>query len=138
MQDEMGPEAGLIWGIAVPLDRNGTRRWPSAIKRMAAERVAAGARISQIAREIGARDCTVRKWFGGAEEPDQAAPPAFVEVLPPARLRAAAEPRSASGPKPPPETGICRIRIGDAEIAVSPSYPAAHLTEVLRAVRATQ
>lgn len=58
-----------VWETPVPIDKWGSRRWPHVIKSMAAERIAAGARISDIAKETCANDCTVRKWLSRAGGP---------------------------------------------------------------------
>lgn len=53
----------VIWGIPVPLMTNGNRKWPEAIKVMAEERIAAGAKPRAIAAELGALETQVRKWL---------------------------------------------------------------------------
>lgn len=76
--------------------------------------------------------------FGGGEESDQAAPPAFAEVLPLRQQRTAAACPLSRGLIPPPEAGTCRIRIADAEIAVPPGYPLAHLARDAAGGKASQ
>ena len=126
-----------VWGVPVPVLSNGRRKWPEAVRAMAVERIAAGARIRDIAAETGAHKSLVAKWVrepraGGAEEA-----PAFVEVLLPAGKPAPRQERPVA-PPPPPDTPFCRVRLGDAEIEIPPGYPTAHLVDILRAVREVQ
>ncbi|WP_170162157.1 hypothetical protein [Paracoccus siganidrum] len=117
-----------VWGIPVPVDKRGCRRWPRVIKSMAAERIAAGARVSDIVKETGANDCTVRKWLSRAG--DQSPPKlGFIEVKP------SQVPSSYPIPEAQAAASSCRIKIGDAVITIPHCYPADHLVQILQAVR---
>lgn len=52
-----------VWGITVPIDNYGRRRWPNEIKEMAVQRVVAGSTISELAREMDIAGCTLGKWI---------------------------------------------------------------------------
>lgn len=129
MLDESVSSETQVWGIAVPTTANGRRSWPDEIKALAAERVGGGSKIVDVAREIGANESLVAKWVRAAT-PRGDGPP-FMELAVPPDPRGSAT-ATAGG------ISDCRIRLGDAEIAVPAGYPAAHLTEILRAVRAAQ
>ncbi|WP_312529547.1 helix-turn-helix domain-containing protein [Paracoccus sp. (in: a-proteobacteria)] len=116
-----------VWGIAVPVVA-GRRRWPEELRAKALDRISAGCGIREIAEELGANKSLVAHWVKRGSS-SQANTVSFVEVLPPTS--------QVSKGKPPfdapaeSETMACRIRIGDAEIAIEPGYPVDHLTEVL-------
>lgn len=124
----------VIWGHPVPKKSNGRYMWPEQIKVMAAERVAAGATIAEVARELTANESLVGHWIRnlrGGKPVRQAKPepsaPEIIEIIGIDDL-----PGSTTG------TGSCIIQIGDTRLTIGPGYPAAHLTEILRAVRASK
>lgn len=122
-----------VWGIPVPVASDGRRRWPDAVRAMAVERIAAGARIMDIAAETGAHKSLVAKWVREARADGTADAPAFVELLRPAPDKAPA--RNGGGhnalsapvtpPASPAATAECRIRLGDADIIILPDYSGA-------------
>ncbi|MFE3836044.1 transposase [Pseudogemmobacter sonorensis] len=128
MLDESVSSETLVWGIAVPTTAKGRRYWPNEIKALAAERVGAGSRIVDVAREIGANESLVAKWVRA--EPKKPGP-SFMELTLPGDAHV---PLSATAVG----TADLRIRFRDVEIAVPPGYPVAHLAEVLHAVRDSQ
>lgn len=101
---------------------------------MAVERIQAGASVREIAEEIGAHKSLVAVWVKNARPGDAAA--TFCEALSPTTAKPGHNARS--GPPEADDAASCRVRLGDADIAIPPGYPAAHLTETLRAVRASQ
>lgn len=130
LDGEVPEKVDKVWGFAVPTLSGGRRRWPEALRAMAVERIAAGAGIREIAEEIGANKSLVAVWVKNAQHKDPA--PAFFEVVPPSEVK------TGRGPGMADVEPTCRISIGGADIAISPGYPADHLTEILRAVRASQ
>lgn len=135
MLDGVVPEkVEMVWGFAVPTRSGGRRKWPEALRAMAVERIAAGEGIREIAEEIGANKSLVAIWVKNAQRKDSA--PAFFEVVPPAEVKPGRKPSVTAAAADAAPT--CRISIGDADIAIPPGYPADHLAEVLRAVRASQ
>lgn len=101
---------------------------------MAVERIAAGAGIREIAEEIGANKSLVAIWVKNTQR--KVPMPAFFEVVPPTEVKPGYRQRTTVALDDTATT--CRIRIGDADIAIPPGYPTDHLAEVLRAVRASQ
>ncbi|WP_092902471.1 hypothetical protein [Rhodobacter sp. 24-YEA-8] len=73
-------------------------------------------------------------WVKNAQRKDSA--PAFFEVVPLTEVKSSRKQSKAVGPDHAAST--CRIRIGDTDIAIQLGYPADHLAEVLRAMRASQ
>lgn len=121
-----------VWGIPVPCQANGRYLWPGAIKDRAVERIRDGETVASLAMEIGANPSLVAKWASDARK-DGAAPQgarAFVEVVACADATPKAIGASAEA--------SCDIFLGDVRLAITPAYPAAHLAEILRAVRVSQ
>ena len=134
LDGEVPEKVEIVWGFAVPTRSGGRRKWPEALRAMAVERIAAGAGIREISEEIGANKSLVAIWVKNAQRKDSA--PAFFEVVPPTAVEPRRKQRTTVAPEDAATT--CRISIGDADIAIPPGYPADHLAEVLRAVRASQ
>lgn len=134
LDGEVPEKVDTVWGFAVPTRSGGRRKWPEALRAMAVERIAAGAGIREIAEELGANKSLVAIWVKNAQREDSA--PAFFEVVPPTEIKSSRKQSTAVAPEDTATT--CRISIGDADIAIPPGYPADHLAEVLRAVRASQ
>lgn len=134
LDGEVADAVAVVWGHPVPALSCGRRKWPEAVRAMAVEKIAAGAGVRKIAAEIGANKSLVAKWVKNAGSADPA--PDFVEALPPTALEAEPRPEPAMPLKG--NAAICRITLGDADIAISPAYPGDHLAEILRAVRASQ
>ncbi len=134
MLDGMAPEEAKVWGIRVPVSSSGRRKWPDELRSMAVQKVLAGAGIRETAEEIGANKSLVALWVKKAEL--QADGPAFVEVITP-RTSAATQPSMPVAASR--ENGASRkISVGSAKIEIPQGYPADHLVEILRAVRAAQ
>jgi hypothetical protein len=113
-----------VWGIPVAVRPNGRRCWPNAVKALAAQKVAEGERIEDVALAAGAHPSLVAKWVSDSKI--EVSPQGFVEVL-------------QAKPKVEP-TGIgngYQIRIGDVEINIASGALPTDLAEVLRAVRAS-
>ena len=134
MLDGMMPKEVKVWGITVPVSSSGRRKWPDAIRAKAVQKILAGAGIRETAEEIGANKSLVALWVKKADTSKKS--PAFVEIVVPAAQRSAA-PTRESGSKIASSTS-CRLSIGTAAIEIPAGYPADHLAEVLRAVRAAQ
>ncbi|WP_157764670.1 transposase [Rhodobacter sp. CZR27] len=128
MTDDKVTEAAVVWGVPITYGPYGRRLWPDEIKAQVVDRVARGDRIARIAREIGANESLVAKWVKDAKAPTGGL--AFVEVTVPTEARGVAAPVA--------DGSSCHIRLGDVELTIRPGYPASHLAEVLRAVRASQ
>ena len=113
---------------AVAAGGNSPRRfapWPSR---------RSGPAKGKVAEEIGAHKSLVAVWVKNAQREDPA--PAFIEVAPPTEVKPGRKQGMmvvATDAAP-----ICRISIGNADIAIPPGYPADHLAEVLRALRDSQ
>ncbi|WP_420006507.1 hypothetical protein [Arenibacterium sp. LLYu02] len=130
----MAPEEAKVWGIRVPVSLSGRRKWPDELRAMAVQKILAGAGIRETAEEIGANKSLVALWVKNAKcSPDG---PAFVEVV---------TPRTLPTPQPSMPVGAsrendasCKISVGSAMIEIPQGYPADHLVEILRAVRAAQ
>lgn len=123
-----------VWGFDVPTRSGGRRKWPDELRAMAVERIAAGEGIREIAEEIGAHKSLVAVWVRNAQREDPA--PAFFEVVPPTEVKSGRKHRTTVAPED--TAPACRISIDGADITIPPGYPADHLAEVLRAVRASQ
>ncbi|WP_157970922.1 helix-turn-helix domain-containing protein [Pseudogemmobacter bohemicus] len=137
MLDGTMPAKSTVWGIEVPIRDNGRKNWPLELRAMAVRRIAEGAGIREIAEEIGANKSLVSTWVKKTDAAAVQGAPAFVELLlpdEPARKKLAAKHTAAAAS----ETRICHILIGDADIAISPDFPAESLIGILRAVRASQ
>lgn len=134
LDGEVPERENKVWGIMVPTRSNGRRKWPEELRAMAVDRIEAGEGIREIAEEIGANKSLVALWVKNAKHEDTM--PAFFEVVPPSAVK----PRRLPPAKAETESSapICRICIGDADIAIPPGYPSDHLAEIIRAVRAAQ
>lgn len=121
-----------VWCFDVPMVA-GRRKWPEGLHAKALEKISAGHSVCEVAEEIGANKSRVAHWAtrGKSGMPETVG---SVEALPPSSTASKLQPRGK--PTASIDAMSCRIRIGDAEIAVGPGYPVDHLTEVLRAVRA--
>ena len=73
-----------VWGYQIGSSPSGKSIWPNALKREAVKRLRDGARPGDVAAEIGAHECLVRKWYVADRrargEVVPARPPAFAEV----------------------------------------------------------
>lgn len=98
---------------------------------MAVERIAAGAG-TEIAEEIGANKYLVAVWVRNAQHKNPVS--VFFGVIPLTGVK----PGHGPGVAVAAADTVCRISIGDADIAIPLGYPADHLAEVLRAVRASK
>ena len=134
LDGEVPEKVDTVWGFAAPTRSGGRRKWPKELRAMAVEKIAAGEGIREISEEIGANKSLVAVWAKNAQREDPM--PAFFEVVPPTARTPGHRQRTAVAPEDTATT--CRIRIGDAEIMIPAGYPAAHLVEVLRAVRTAQ
>lgn len=129
--EQQGPL--VVWGIPVPRKSNGRNMWPTQIKAMAAERFMAGQTVAAIAREVTANESLVGKWIRDNRRADAegAAPSGIFEVV-------GVVDEMEAAPTVAMRTVTCDIHLGDVRLAISPGYPAAHLAEILRAVRASR
>lgn len=120
-----------VWGINVPISPKGRRRWPQALRDMAVKRVTDGAKIIDISKEIRANKSLVAKWVNDSADRNSA--PNFVELV---NSNINQDTRC-----PDPQFAgqlNCQIQFGDTGITVPPGYPAAHLAEILQAIRGSQ
>ncbi len=130
MLDEQSGDGLEVWGVRVAVSREGIRAWPAELKNLAVQKVGAGAKISEIADELGVRPALVSKWIKAARSKD--ATPAFVEVMAPANA-------SLNRPALSHGTGqACVLRLVDVEISVPKGFPSDELAGILRAVRGSQ
>ena len=133
MSESHENETHEVWGIPVPRQANGRYLWPRVIKDKAVARISSGQTIVSVATEIGANQSLVAKWASDGRK-DNVAPakaPAFVEVV---ASKEAITPKPRSGIA----AGSCDLVLGNVKLTISSDYPAAHLAEILRAVRASQ
>lgn len=123
----------VVWGLQVPTRSNGRKMWPKQIKEMAAEKFAAGQTVAALAREIMANESLVGKWVREPrqDEATAAGTPRISEII-----------GIIDAVDNIPSSAImgqsCELRIDDVRLTITPGYPGAHLTEILRAVRASR
>lgn len=135
LDDVISGRVEMIWGFAVPTLPNGRRQWPTELRDMVLQKIAAGAGIRETAEEIGAHQSLVHRWVRrarGAEEPLT-----FIEITPSRKKKEKALPIST--PVQADQSGggaVCHIRLNDCDITVPSGYFAAHLAAILRAMRA--
>lgn len=125
-----------VWGINVPISPKGRRKWPQAIRDMAVKRVIDGAKIIDISKETGANKSLVAKWVNDSAERNSAernSAPNFVELVNNNMKQNTRWPDSQYAGQL-----NCQIQFGDTGITVPPGYPAAHLAEIIQAIRASQ
>lgn len=124
-----------VWGFKVPRKANGRSMWPRQIKEMAAAKFAAGHTVAAIARELTANESLVGKWVREQRSNGSAGDnvPRVSEVVAVIDVEA-----PFVSPSPAVRGASCELQIGDVRLTVTPGYPGAHLTEILRAVRASQ
>lgn len=120
-----------VWGINIPISPKGRRKWPQEIRDMAVKRVTDGAKIIDISKEIGANKSLVAKWVNDSADRNSA--PNFVELV-------NNNMNQDTGWPDPQYAGQlnCQIQLGDTGITVPSGYPAAHLAEIIQAIRASQ
>lgn len=123
-----------IWGFEIPTTPSGKNIWPKTLKREAVRRIdEEGASPGEIAAELGAHECLVRKWHVAARRArgdtimDNG--PAFAEV----KLRT--ESRSVAAPTSNLEQA--RIIVGAVSIEFPTSIDEANLAKLIRAAGAT-
>jgi hypothetical protein len=123
-----GANGGLeVWGIPVPVNAKGVRRWPEEVKAIAIGKAAAGTKVADIALEAGVNESLVYKWLNATKAPG--GPLQFVEVTAPATTAKFAAPRPRPG-------GDCVVRFDGAEVAIPPGFPAEALGAIMLAVKA--
>jgi|GEM_PF-2356273 len=131
MLDGVASSGKKIWGFEVPVNEDGRKKWPAALRAMAVERIKNGARIREVAEEIGAHKSLVAHWIKAAKPVRNVRE--FFEVLPP--------PSNASksiknhNPYDASEAPICLVRIGDMEIAIPAGYPSDGIAQIQRLAR---
>jgi len=134
MLDGTMSEESQVWGFTVPISPSGRRKWPEALRARVVEKIEAGAGIRETAEEIGANKSLVAAWVKRSE-PEVAAP-TFIEAVI-AQPQQSDQPSSGSPPAISKDLS-CRISVGEMSIAIPLGYPADHLEDILRAVRAAQ
>lgn len=122
MQEDTAEGTVKVWGFHIPMKSDGRRSWPDEIRAMAIERIAAGAKISDIVAETGAHKSLVAKWVRTAKPsalPSDAMP-AFIELVPSSRTSAASESNASTVSRAGGSLGAatCRIRIGGADVEI--------------------
>lgn len=124
-----GADGGLeVWGIPVPMNANGVRIWPEAVKAIAVRKAEAGSKVAEIARDAGVNTSLVYKWLRASKS--EAFTPQFVEVAAPA------DAGKCSAASLRPGGGECVVRFRGAEVAVPPGFPAGELTGIMLALKA--
>ena len=119
----------------MPFACPGRRNWPEAVRKVAVQKIGDGATVVGIAAELGTARSVVARWLKESRAAS-AQTPAFVELVLPKRVPAAAPAKRIPGPSDS-AGGVCRVRLGGAEFNVPAGYPAAHLAKIIRAVKAT-
>lgn len=123
-----GANGGLeVWGIPVPVNAKGVRRWPEEVKAIAIGKAAAGTKVADIALEAGVNESLVYKWLNATKS--QGSPLQFVEVTAPVTT-------AKCGAQRPRPGGDCVVRFDGAEIAIPPGFPAEELGAIMLAVKA--
>lgn len=131
-----------VWGISVAIDAAGRRRWPKEIKRMAVKKVASGATIAGLAREIGVNEGNLGKWVrkGQHNAPEM---PRFVPLAISDSTRGLNESEPfmnpvISGKASPqgdqPRPGECILQIRDATLRFPIDMPMDKLSEIIRTI----
>lgn len=123
----------VVWGFPVPTKSNGRKMWPREIKEMAAAKFAAGHTVAAIARDVLANESLVGKWVRQpqSDEATGNGSPRISEVVGVVDAEGGIPSSAIMG-------ASCELQIGDVRLTISPGYPGAHLTEILRAVRASR
>lgn len=123
----------VVWGFPVPTKSNGRKMWPREIKEMAAVKFAAGHTVAAIARDVMANESLVGKWVRQprSDEPPGEGTPRISEIVGIVDAEDDIPSSTVRGTS-------CELQIGDVRLIISPGYPCAHLTEILRAVRASR
>jgi transposase-like protein len=134
MLDAGVSEGHLVWGFRVEVNSEGKRSWPTGLKELATQKIAEGAKVTEIARELGARPSLVAKWVTAARSNKSMGAGAFVEALAPSH---ATSTRAGAREIIQTQNAHCIIRLGGAEVEVSASFPSNQLHAILRAVRDT-
>ncbi len=102
-----------VWGFKVGTSPSGKRIWPNALKREATRRLREdGVSPGDVAAELGAHECLVRKWWGAdrRERGEQ------ITVEGPAFAQASVEPTVA--PMAPQTTAAANNSAGSAHLYV--------------------
>ncbi|WP_092897057.1 transposase [Rhodobacter sp. 24-YEA-8] len=140
--DDIAAQAHKIWGIPVRIDTAGRRRWLKEVKAEAARKVAAGATIANLAREIGIDDCTLGKWVR-KENPIKTGAPRFVEIKAPEvrfDTKGIWDPRDVRRPVDTQKLSQvddfyeCTLQIRDATLRFDASMPIEMLSNIIRAI----
>lgn len=140
--DDIAAQSHKIWGIPVRSDTAGRRRWPKEVKAEAARKVAAGATIANLAREIGIDDCTLGKWVRN-ENPIKTGAPRFVEIKSTEVRIDAKGTRGHHDVRRPFDTHKssqvgdfyeCALQIRDAIVKFDASMPIERLSSIIRAI----
>lgn len=76
----------MVWGFEVRTSASGRKIWPNDLKREAARKIREdGLSAGEVAADLGAHECLVRKWFVADRrsrgEKVQVEGPAFTEVI---------------------------------------------------------
>lgn len=119
-----------VWGYQIRSTPGGKNIWPNALKLEAVKQLRDGARAGDIAAEIGAHECLVRKWHVADRrargELVATQPSAFAEV----RIQASAEYKTPAGKSADPCSA--RLQIGALVIEFPISIQEEDLHKIVR------
>lgn len=127
----------MVWGFEVQTSASGRKIWPNALKREAARRIREdGQSAGEVAAELGAHECLVRKWSVADRrsrgERIQVEGPAFAEV----KTEISAAPTAAL--PPPSDTFVsptARLTVGDLSFEFPIGIPEVDLIKLVRVAR---
>lgn len=124
-----GATGGLeVWSIPVPVNAKGRRRWPKEVKAIAIDKVAAGGKVADIARQAGVHESLAYKRVDATKSPGS--PLQFVEVTAPTATAKCGPALSRLG------GGDCVVRFHGVEVAIPPGFPADDPAAIMLAVKA--
>ncbi|MEI4488780.1 transposase [Frigidibacter sp. MR17.14] len=125
-----------IWGHKVSTHRTGRRRWPSAIRKRAVARVAAGETIASVAREIEMNENLLAKWARADRQTDEV--PKFVKIA--VAEDVAPEPVPASPaksmiiPDAMHQVSLCELHVGGTVFKFDHRLPIESIKRVMAAM----
>lgn len=124
-----------VWGYTVPVDENGKKSWPLALKREAVRRIKyEGATPRTIALELSTTEALVRKWHVADQKKNGGAPvtvaAAFAEVV------TKADTASPSPTIVPQHPSACRLLVGTLTLEFPADIPEEELLKFIRVARA--
>lgn len=124
----------VIWGFTIEVSPSGRKIWPNKLKYEAARRIREdGLSPGEIAAEIGAHECLVRKWSVADRrsrgELISVQEPAFTEIV-----TAESRPPKLDPTTPVASSEIAQLRCGSVSIEFSVTISEPNLTKLVAVV----